>query len=102
MRAAANAGKNYVRLLPGDLVIVDNRRAVHSRSEFEPRWDGKDRWLQRTYVSRDLAASEELRMTRNRLIEVEFRVRVNPFPRIYRSGVVRSIFPRTASGHPWP
>jgi L-asparagine oxygenase len=74
MRAAANATKNYARLSVGDLLLVDNRRSVHSRSEFMPRWDGRDRWLQRCYVSRDLAASEELRMTRNRLIEMEFRV----------------------------
>jgi Taurine catabolism dioxygenase TauD, TfdA family len=74
MKTATNAAKNYVRLTPGDLMIIDNRRSVHSRSEFAPRFDGKDRWLQRTYVLRDLASSEELRMTRNRLIEIEFNI----------------------------
>lgn len=74
MKTATNAAKNFVRLVPGDLMIVDNRRSVHSRSEFTPRFDGKDRWLQRCYVLRDLAASEELRMTRDRLIAIEFQV----------------------------
>lgn len=74
MRAAANASKNYTRLEPGDLLIVDNRRSVHSRSAFQPRWDGRDRWLQRAYVARDLAISEELRASRNRVFEIEFRV----------------------------
>jgi alpha-ketoglutarate-dependent taurine dioxygenase len=74
IKGATNAAKNYVRLLPGDLMIIDNRRSVHSRSEFTPRFDGTDRWLQRCYVLRDLAAAEELRMTRDRLIAVEFGV----------------------------
>ena len=74
MQTATNAAKNYVRLEPGDLMIIDNRRTVHSRSEFTPQFDGRDRWLQRCYVLRDLAGSEEARMTRSRLIAVEFRV----------------------------
>lgn len=39
---------------PGDLVIVDNRRAVHGRTGFSPRFDGSDRWLRRMNVTRDL------------------------------------------------
>jgi L-asparagine oxygenase len=39
---------------PGDLVIVDNRRAVHGRTGFTPRYDGSDRWLRRIFVTRDL------------------------------------------------
>ncbi|MFB7657232.1 MULTISPECIES: TauD/TfdA family dioxygenase [unclassified Streptomyces] len=41
-------------LTTGDLVIVDNRVAVHGRSQFAPRYDGSDRWLQRTFVAADL------------------------------------------------
>lgn len=41
----------------GDLLIVDNSVAVHGRSQFQPRFDGLDRWLQRTFVVADLAAS---------------------------------------------
>ncbi|WP_317441115.1 TauD/TfdA family dioxygenase [Streptomyces collinus] len=37
-------------LRPGDLAIVDNSTAVHGRSAFTPRYDGKDRWLQRLFV----------------------------------------------------
>lgn len=39
---------------PGDLIIVDNRRAVHGRTGFSPRYDGSDRWLRRIFVTRDL------------------------------------------------
>jgi L-asparagine oxygenase len=45
----------------GDLLVVDNRRAVHGRSEFRARFDGTDRWLQRTFVVDDLAAITDRR-----------------------------------------
>ncbi|HYK00361.1 MAG TPA: TauD/TfdA family dioxygenase [Thermoanaerobaculia bacterium] len=35
----------------GDLVVIGNRRTVHGRTTFVPRWDGRDRWLQRVYVT---------------------------------------------------
>ena len=40
-----------------DLMVVDNYVAVHGRSSYEPRWDGHDRWLQRSMVVSDLAPS---------------------------------------------
>ncbi|MFF3499477.1 TauD/TfdA family dioxygenase [Streptomyces sp. NPDC003247] len=40
-------------LAPGELVFVDNRLVVHGRTDFEPRYDGKDRWLHRTFVHLD-------------------------------------------------
>lgn len=46
-----------VRLTEGDLAIVDNRIAVHGRTSFTPRFDGRDRWLQRTFVATDLRRS---------------------------------------------
>ncbi|WP_405776082.1 TauD/TfdA family dioxygenase [Streptomyces sp. NBC_00859] len=46
-----------VRLAPGDLAVVDNRVTVHGRSAFVPRYDGRDRWLQRTFVAADLRRS---------------------------------------------
>lgn len=46
-----------VVLAPGDLLVVDNTVAVHGRSPFKPRFDGTDRWLQRTFVVSDLSAS---------------------------------------------
>jgi L-asparagine oxygenase len=46
-----------VVLEPGDLLVVDNSIAVHGRSPFTPRFDGTDRWLQRTFIIPDLAAA---------------------------------------------
>jgi L-asparagine oxygenase len=48
-------------LAPGDTLLVDNRRAVHARTAFTPRYDGRDRWLQRTYAVADLAPSAAIR-----------------------------------------
>src|SRR4051794_37852483 len=47
-----------VVLEPGDLLVIDNEAAVHGRSSFTPRFDGTDRWLQRTFVVADLAPSD--------------------------------------------
>jgi len=41
-------------LAPGDLLIVDNRRVVHARTSFTPRYDGTDRWLLRAMVCSSL------------------------------------------------
>lgn len=39
-----------VVLRPGDLLVIDNFAAAHARSAYTPRYDGTDRWLQRTVV----------------------------------------------------
>lgn len=39
-----------VRLAAGDLLIIDNRRAAHARSAFQAQFDGRDRWIQRTFA----------------------------------------------------
>lgn len=65
--AACHTG---VVLEAGDLLIVDNAVAVHGRSPFTPRFDGTDRWLQRSFVIADLAPSAAER--RGRVIVTEF------------------------------
>jgi clavaminate synthase/L-asparagine oxygenase len=39
-----------IRLLPGDLLVVDNYRAARACTSFPARWDGTDRWLHRLFV----------------------------------------------------
>ncbi|MFF3389979.1 TauD/TfdA family dioxygenase [Streptomyces sp. NPDC002669] len=58
---ACGATARSLRLVPGDLVVIDNRVTVHGRTAFQPRYDGADRWLQRTYVSSDLRRSRDHR-----------------------------------------
>lgn len=54
----------------GDLLVIDNHVAVHGRSPFTPRFDGTDRWLQRSFVVADLAPSAADRT--GRVITTEF------------------------------
>jgi hypothetical protein len=61
-----------VVLEAGDLLVVDNDAAVHGRTSFTPRFDGTDRWLQRTFVVSDLAPSAGER--RGRVITTTFGV----------------------------
>ncbi|EJQ37431.1 hypothetical protein IEE_05217 [Bacillus cereus BAG5X1-1] len=52
-------------LLPGDLVIIDNRLAAHARTAFTPKYDGQDRWLQRMFAIMDIRSSESSRSLSN-------------------------------------
>ena len=59
-----------VVLEPGDLLVLDNNVAVHGRSPFTARFDGYDRWLQRSFVVTDLAPSAGQRI--GRVITTQF------------------------------
>ncbi|WP_447002113.1 L-asparagine oxygenase [Saccharothrix isguenensis] len=74
LRKAVGEVGSYVALTAGDLLVVDNRQAVHARSEFTPRYDGWDRWLQRMCVTNDLGASGAWREAGSRVIDVQFNV----------------------------
>jgi L-asparagine oxygenase len=47
-----------IRLEPGNLLILDNRRCVHGRTRFTARYNGSDRWIQRIYVRLSLDGME--------------------------------------------
>ena len=52
--------KGYA-LAPGEVLFLDNYRAVHGRRAFQARFDGTDRWLKRLNVARDLRKSRDRR-----------------------------------------
>ena len=52
---------------PGDLLVVDNRKAVHGRTGFTPRYDGQDRWLRRCFTVTDIRTSSEQRFPDSRV-----------------------------------
>jgi Fe(II)/alpha-ketoglutarate-dependent arginine beta-hydroxylase len=45
----------------GDILVINNLRVVHGRGSFAARYDGKDRWLKRLLISRDLGKSRDRR-----------------------------------------
>lgn len=70
--AATSAYHARVNLKAGDLLVIDNARAVHGRSPYAPRFDGSDRWLQRTFVIDALPTHAE---------DLDGRVITTPFGR---------------------
>jgi len=51
-------------LQPGEIIFVDNRRAVHGRSSFSPKYDGYDRFLVRCFAALDYEKSAQARTGR--------------------------------------
>jgi len=50
-------------LKPGEIILVDNNRAVHGRSPFTPKYDGYDRFLIRCFAMFDYEKSAYARKT---------------------------------------
>ncbi len=42
---------------PGDLLLVDNTKAVHGRTAFSPRYTDDERWLRRCFAVSDIRAA---------------------------------------------
>ena len=72
VRALVNDVKRDVTIEAGSLLVLDNRRSVHARSNFHAHYDGRDRWLQRLSVVRDLDASLGDRPHGSRVIATDF------------------------------
>ena len=41
--------RNKHNLKPGEIILIDNNRAIHGRSPFFPKYDGNDRFLVRAF-----------------------------------------------------
>ncbi|MEW2289593.1 guanitoxin biosynthesis L-enduracididine beta-hydroxylase GntD [Streptomyces sp. NPDC047841] len=52
-----------IALRPGDVLFIDNYKAVHGRNPYQARYDGHDRWLRRVNVTRDLRKSRDARVS---------------------------------------
>lgn len=61
LREAITSALIGVVLEPGELLLVDNRVAVHGRTGFMPRYDGADRWLRRCLAVTSLWPSRGFR-----------------------------------------
>jgi L-asparagine oxygenase len=56
--------RNRHNLTPGEIIFIDNRRAVHGRSPFFPKYDGADRFLVRCFATFDYEKSAYARQGR--------------------------------------
>jgi L-asparagine oxygenase len=59
-RALDEVARTFV-LEPGDLAVLDNRLTLHGRTSFRPRYDGADRWLQRSFMYLDARRTRPVR-----------------------------------------
>jgi L-asparagine oxygenase len=55
-------------LVPGDILFINNNKAVHGRSSFSPKYDGNDRFLIRCFGTYDYKKSEYARPNHSRTI----------------------------------
>ena len=55
-------------LQPGEIILIDNNRAIHGRSSFFPKYDGNDRFLVRSFGTFDYEKSAYARPTGERFI----------------------------------
>ena len=51
-------------LTSGEIIIIDNKRAVHGRSSFIPNYNGYDRFLIRCFITFDYEKSYYARVGR--------------------------------------
>lgn len=65
---AASATATHVRVTPGTLLLIDNHASFHGRGPFNARYDGTDRWLLRTFITRDLSRSVVARPADGRVV----------------------------------
>lgn len=61
-----------VTLEPGQILLVDNVRAVHGRSTFTPNFDGSDRFISRSFAIRDLVRTRYARPANSRTVAAQF------------------------------
>jgi hypothetical protein len=62
-RSALERNVCKVAMNPGEAWYFDNLRLAHGREKFTPRFDGKDRWLKRIYISSAYRYSAAMRPT---------------------------------------
>jgi len=66
------AERRSVILEPGQILLVDNVRAVHGRSPFVPSFDGRDRFIIRSFAVRDLVRTRYARPGNARAVAAEY------------------------------
>ena len=56
---AVDASVQAIALKTAQLLVMDNKTTVHGRRPFQPKYDGRDRWLKRALVVKNLPPEDE-------------------------------------------
>lgn len=67
--AMAHLENNEVHLVAGDLLLINNKKCLHRRTDFKASFDGEDRLLVRSYLKR----RDELPRDGTRFMDPEWR-----------------------------
>jgi L-asparagine oxygenase len=59
-------------LQPGEIILIDNLRAVHGRSPFLPKYDGNDRFIIRCFGVYDFEFTKYARLKNSRMVSAIF------------------------------
>jgi len=59
LEKAVNSSVQAIALKAAQLLVIDNRTTVHGRRPFQPKYDGRDRWLKRALVVKNLPPEHE-------------------------------------------
>lgn len=62
----------YHSLNSGEIIFIDNRRCVHGRSSFLPKYNGYDRFLTRCFATFDFESSQYARPDDGRMIAAKY------------------------------
>ncbi|MBB5959620.1 L-asparagine oxygenase [Saccharothrix tamanrassetensis] len=69
LKRALQTSLRGVRLDAGDLLVIDNRVAVHGRTPFAAVYDETDRWLRRCFAVSDIRRSQRVRAPGSRVCD---------------------------------
>jgi len=59
-------------LVPGDSLIINNKRLVHGRSSFEPKFDGNDRFIIRSFILNNIEKVKNKTCVHDRMVGVQY------------------------------
>lgn len=64
--------RKEVTLNPGEILILNNKKLVHGRSSFSPKFDGNDRFIIRSFIMNDIKCINNKTIDKQRIISAKY------------------------------
>jgi len=74
LRSVVDSKTRQISLESGDVFVINNRKLVHGRKPFQPRYDGTDRWMLRLLLVEKLPPETERKDIPHTVITTDFGV----------------------------
>lgn len=72
LRGVVESKTREISLESGDVLVINNRKLIHGRKPFQPRYDGTDRWMLRLLLVEKLPPESEMVTAPNPVINTDF------------------------------